>query len=202
MSIKTPSPEFKWHEEIVYENLGKPPNGWDRETIFRNILEKLTPRQVQGSTWDPDLIMEYEFEPGLIAEPKKYNIYGLTPPATLSAADKEWVRKWYPPMPPALAMLAPLQPAVANVAAGQQMDFAIKPAASRKYIIETKGGYDATLALFEVVDGTPRFLSCDDDSGEERNASITHKLFEGRNYIARLRLVHPGQTGQTALMYS
>ena len=26
----------------------------------------LTPQQVQGSTWDPDSIMEYEFEPGMI----------------------------------------------------------------------------------------------------------------------------------------
>jgi hypothetical protein len=199
---QNPFAGIKWHEDAVYENLGKPPNSWDRETIFRNILQKLTPQQVQGSSWDPDSIMEYEFEAGLIAEPKKYEINGLTPPATLSDDDKQWAYKWYPQMQPALATLAPLQPAVASLATGQQMDFAIKPAASRKYTIETKGASDTTLALFEDVNGTPRYLSCDDDSGEERNAAITHKLFEGRNYIVRLRLVHPGQTGQTALMYS
>ena len=26
---------------------------------------------MQGSTWDPDSIMEYEFEPGLIDEPEQ-----------------------------------------------------------------------------------------------------------------------------------
>ena len=199
---QNPFAGIKWHEDVVYESLSKPPNSWDRETIYRNILQKLTPQQVQGSSWDPDSIMEYEFEPGLIAEPKKYETNGITPPATLSTADKQWVRKWYPPMQPALATLLPLQPAVANLTAGQQMDYAIKPTASRKYAIETKGASDTTLVLFEDVNGTPRYLSADDDSGEERNAKITHKLFEGRNYIARLRLVYPGQTGQTALMYS
>jgi len=56
--------------------------------------------------------------------------------------------------------------------------------------------------LFEEVDGVPRLLSGDDDSGENRTASINYKLFQGRNYIARLRVVHPGQSGTTSLMMS
>ena len=48
----------------------------------------------------------------------------------------------------------------------------------------------------------PRFLAGDDDSGEERNASITYKLFKGRKYIVRLRLYYPGQLGKTSVMYS
>jgi hypothetical protein len=199
---QNPFAGIKWHEDAVYKSLSGSPNFWKRPVIFQNILEKLTPQQVEGSSWDPDSIMEYEFEAGLIAEPKKYDAAGLTPPATLSLGDRKWVRKWYPPMKPALKTLAPLQPAVADLTAGKQMDFAIKPSASRKYTIEAKGASDATLVLFEDVNGKPRYVSGDDDSGEERNASITHKLFEGRSYIARLRLVHPGPTGQTALMYS
>ncbi|MCC8940770.1 hypothetical protein H8A99_31105 [Bradyrhizobium sp. Arg68] len=199
---QNPFAGIKWHEDAVYQSLSAPPNSWDRQTIFHNILEKLTPQQVQGSTWDPDSIMEYEFEAGLIAEPKRYETDGITPPATLSAGDKTWVQKWYPPLQPTLATLAPFQPAVATLAAGQQMDYAIKPTATRKYTVETKGASDTTLVLFEDVDGTSRYLTGDDDSGEERNAKITHRLFEGRSYIARLRLVHPGPTGETALMYS
>src|SRR5262249_39063105 len=155
----------------------------------------------QGSKWDPDSIMEYEFEPGLIAQPKQYDINGLTPPGTLSSADKQWALKWYPPMQAALTALQPFQPAVADLATGQQMDFAIKPSESRKYTIETKGASDALLVLFEDVDGVPRYLAGDDDSGEERNAKITYKLFEGRTYVARLRLFHPGPTGKTSLIY-
>jgi hypothetical protein len=199
---QNPFAGIKWHEQAVYDTLGRPPNSWSRDTTFHNILEKLTPQQVQGSTWDPDSIMEYEFEPGLIAEPKQYDIDGLTPPATLSAADKQWALKWYPPLPASPAALQPLQPAVLDLASGQQADFAIKPTASQKYTIETKGSSDAVLVLFEDINGVPRYLSGDDDSGEDRSASITYKLFQGRSYIARLRLVHPGPTGKTSLMYS
>ena len=37
---------------------------------------ELSTQQVQGSTWDPDSIMEYEFEAGLIDEPDQYDING------------------------------------------------------------------------------------------------------------------------------
>jgi len=199
---QNPFAGIKWHEDAVYDNLGGPPNNWPRDVTFHNILEKLTPQQVQGSEWDPDSIMEYEFEPGLIAEPEQYETNGLVPPGVLSAGDKAWLRKWYPPQQPALSTLAPFQPSVVDLAAGQQMDHIIKPTASRKYTVETKGASDATLVLFENVDGEPRFLAGDDDSGEERNAKIDQKLFAGRTYIARLRVVHPGPSGKTALMYS
>jgi hypothetical protein len=197
---QNPFAGIKWNEEAVYESLGGPPNKWDRATTYYNILEKLTPQQVQGSTWDPDSIMEYEFEAGLIAEPKQYQ-NGLIPPGKISADDRQWVQKWYPALQ-AQPTLQPFQPAVAELSPGQQMDVSIKPDESRKYRIETKGSTDAVLVLFEDVDGEPRYLSADDDSGEERNASITYKLLKGRNYVARLRLVHPGPSGKTSLMYS
>jgi hypothetical protein len=199
---QNPFAGIKWHEQVVYDSLGKPPNSWDHDTTFHNILEKLSPQQVQGSTWDPDSIMEYEFEPGLIDEPEKYDVNGLTPPATLSAGDKEWAVKWYPPIKAALPKLDALQMATAELAAGQQIDYAIKPSESRKYTIETKGGTDTMLALFEDINGEPRFLAGDDDSGEERNARISYKLFKDRSYIVRLRLYFPGQSGKTSVMYS
>jgi hypothetical protein len=199
---QNPFAGIKWHEQAVYDSLAKPPNSWDHDTTYHNILEKLSTQQVQGSTWDPDSIMEYEFEPGLIDEPDQYDINGLTPPATLSSADKEWALEWYPPLKAKLTTLQPFQTAAVALAAGQQVDFAIKPTASRKYKIETKGASDTLLVLFEDVNGTPRYLAGDDDSGEDRNASIAYKLFKGRNYIVRLRLYYPGQSGTTSLMYS
>jgi hypothetical protein len=146
--------------------------------------------------------MEYEFEPGLIDEPEQYDVSGLTPPGTLSSADKEWARNWYPGLNAALTTLQPFQAVAVDIAAGQQVDFAIKPTASRKYTIETKGATDTLLVLFEDINGEPRYLSGDDDSGEDRNSSISYKLFEGRSYIARLRLYYPGLSGKTSLMYS
>ncbi len=199
---QNPYAGIKWHEQAVYEALAKPPNGWDHDTTYRNILQKLSPQQVQGSTWDPNSIMEYEFEPGLIDEPEQYDINGLTPPGTLSSADQEWALKWYPGLKSPLTILQPFQTVAVDLAAGQQVDFAIKPTVSRKYTIETKGASDTLLVLFEDINGEPRYLSGDDDSGEDRNASIKYKLFQGRSYIARLRLYYPGVSGKTSLMYS
>ena len=197
---QNPFAGIKWHEEAVYEALAKPPNGWDHQTTYHNILEKLTAQQVQGSKWDPDSIMEYEFEPGLIDEPQQYDVNGLTPPGTLSGADKQWALQWYPALKAALPVLQPFESVALDLAAGQQADFSIKPTSSQKFTIETKGATDTLLALFEEINGEPRFLSGDDDSGEERNAKITYKLFQGRSYIARLRLYYPGQSGKTLLM--
>jgi len=199
---QNPYAGIKWHEQAVYDSLAQPPNSWDHATTYHNILEKLSTSQVQGSKWDPDSIMEYEFEPGLIAEPKQYDINGLTPPGTLSDADKEWARKWYPEQNAATTTLEPFQSVAVDLAAGQQVDYSIKPTASRKYTIETKGASDTLLVLFEDDGGTPKYLSGDDDSGQDRNASISYKLFKGRSYIVRLRLYYPGQSGKTSLMYS
>ena len=55
--------------------------------------------------------------------------------------------------------------------------------------------------LFEEVDGELRYVAGDDDSGEDRNALIQAKLFQGRRYVARLRMYYATESGQTALMY-
>jgi hypothetical protein len=199
---QNPYAGIKWHEQAVYDSLAKPPNSWNHATTFHNILEKLSPQQVQGSSWDPDSIMEYEFEPGLIDEPEKYDINGLTPPGVLSPADKDWVLKWYPTVKAKPKVLEPFQSVALDLAAGAQVDYVLQPNESRKYSIATKGASDTILVLFEEVAGEPRYLAADDDSGEDRNASITYKLLKGRTYHVRLRLYYPGQSGTTSLMYS
>lgn len=199
---QNPFAGIKWNEQAVYDSLAKPPNSWDHQKTFHNILEKLDPSQVQGSKWDPDSIMEYEFEPGLIAAPPPYDVQGITPPGTLSPLDKQWALQWYPAMPKSLPALHAFKPAVLSLAAGKQADFLISPQESRKYTLETKGASDATLVLFEDINGSPRYLAADDDSGTDRNAAINYKLFAGRNYIARLRLIHPGTSGKVSLVYS
>jgi Astacin (Peptidase family M12A) len=197
---QNPFAGIKWHEEAVYESLAAEPNEWDRETTFHNILEKLDTQQVQGSTWDPDSIMEYEFEPGLIDEPQKYDKNGLFPPGRLSKADKAWARKWYPPVAGQPRSLESFESAAVELASGQQTDFVFKPDATRRYTITTKGASDTLLALFEEIDGEPRYVTADDDSGEDRSAIINHKFFAGRKYHIRLRLYYPGQTGITSVI--
>jgi hypothetical protein len=198
---QSPYAGITWSEQAVYDSLGGPPNNWPHSRTYQNILQKLSPQQVQGSAWDPDSIMEYEFQAGLILKPEQY-AQGLTPPGTLSAVDNSWAVKWYPPIPKKLSTLQPLEPVSAELGSGQQMDLAIKPTASRVYTIESKGATDSVLTLFEKINGVPRFVAGDDDSGAERTASIGQKLFEGRDYVARLRVVYPGQSGKTSLLLS
>ena len=197
---QSPFAGIQWHEDAVYASLGGPPNNWPRDTIFHNILEKLDPQQVSGSPWDPDSIMEYEFEPGLIAVPEQYDKDGLTPPGTLSDADKAWVRQWYPGEAAATTHeLQPFRSIAMNLKAGQQVDAQFEPPQSRSYTFASQGATDTLLTLFEEIDGQPRYLAGDDDSGQERQASLRYKLFKGRKYFVRLRLVHPGRTGTTSL---
>src|SRR5262249_17903642 len=56
---QNPFAGIKWHEQAVYDSLGKPPNNWDHDRTSHSIREKLSTQQVQGSTWDPDSIMGY-----------------------------------------------------------------------------------------------------------------------------------------------
>ena len=93
-------------------------------------------------------------------------------------------------------------PTEVDLAAGEQVDFVFQPPGSRKYTIATKGASDTLLGLFEEVGEHPRYLTADDDSGDDRNASITYKLLTGRTYHIRLRLYYPGQSGTTSLMIS
>ena len=124
---QNPFAGIKWHEQAVYDALGQAAQQLGPRHDVSQHPGEAHPQQVQGSTWDPDSIMEYEFEPGLIDEPEQYDVNGLTPPGTLSSADKEWALKWYPALQATLTTLQPFQSVAVDLAAGQQVDFAIKP---------------------------------------------------------------------------
>jgi len=95
---QNPNAGIVWDEEKVYANLAQPPNSWPRERTFYNIIRKLEPREVEGSTWDPNSVMHYPFGPGLIKAPPGYEA-GIRPPGGLSAKDREYVLRFYPPLP-------------------------------------------------------------------------------------------------------
>lgn len=194
-----------WNEKAVYDYLGGPPNNWSRETTFNNVLRKLDPAEVAGSNWDPDSIMEYQFPAGLILEPAAYR-NGIFPPGTLSPLDKTWVTTWYPAAPrtraigPTEPQLRVNQSVTVDLDTGQQVDYVLRVDETRNYTVGTFGASDTVLALFEEVDGEPRFLAGDDDSGTGRSAAITHRLRPGRTYFVRMRLVYKGTRGTVTLM--
>jgi len=197
---QNPHAGIVWDEEAVYAALGAAPNFWDRRTTFHNIIRKIDADDVQGSSWDPDSIMHYPFEAGLIRAPTRYQ-RGLDPAPGLSARDKEWILKFYPPLTPAdHPRLRPFEPERLHLDAGEQANYLIKPEATRKYNIQTFGQSDSVMVLFERVNGELRYRSGDDDSGEAYNAHIVERLYAGREYVVRLRLYWQNRTGDLALM--
>ena len=195
-----------WNEAAVYKYLGGPPNNWSRDTTLHNVLEKLDAAEYTGANWDPDSVMEYEFPAGLINEPAAYH-NGIFPPGTISPLDKTWATTWYPATPLARArgrvepQLRENEAVTVDLGAGQQIDYVVRVNAARKYPIGTFGAPDTQLTLFEEVDGEPRFLAGNDDSGTDRTAQISYRLRPGRTYHVRLRVVYKGARGTVTLMY-
>lgn len=189
-----------WNEAAVYDSLAKPPNNWTKSTTFHNIIEKIVEDSVQGSSWDPDSIMHYPFEKGLIAKPVKYAA-GLTPAGGLSARDKDWALQFYPGIEGgALPALTPFQTSALDLKPGQQANFGFEPEQTREYEFRTFGAADTVMALYEAKASGPLLLAEDNDSGDERNAQFKAALAKGRKYVVRVRLNYADAGGQTAVM--
>jgi len=189
-----------WNEEAVYAEFAGGPNFWPPQDTYSNVLERLNPRAVEGSRWDPDSIMEYEFGAGLIVAPEAYRD-GVFPPGTISEVDREWVRKWYPGGPPAPRETEPFRSIPLPLKPAEQAEFSISPPESREYTMATFGTADTVIVLFEEVEGQLRYVAGADDSGANENASLSVKLFQGRRYVLRVRLQWVGGSGTTAVMY-
>ncbi|MFI9766602.1 M12 family metallopeptidase [Streptomyces sp. NPDC052415] len=197
---QSPFAGIHWDDETVFADLAGPPNFWSRETTFFNILRKLDPDEVNGSVWDPQSIMQYPFEAGLILEPEQFRA-GLHPPGALSPADKEYVLRWYPPAgPPRPPALVPFRSAPIALGPGEQADFAVEPPETREYTLATFGDSDAVVVVFEERDGEPRYLTGRDDGGAAGNATIRAHLVKGRRYFVRVRLYSTWGSGETAVM--
>ena len=197
---QNPNAGIVWNEEAVYDALAEPPNRWDRDTTYRNIIRKIEPDAVQGSDWDSNSIMHYPFEAGLIVKPEQYR-NGLNPTPGLSDRDKIWVKTFYPPIASEdYTELKPFSSVSLAIEPGQQRNFTIQPDATRSYNFSTFGVSDTVMVLFEDVDGELRYQTADDDSGEDYNSSFRVKLFKGRKYVLRIRLYYSDRAGETAVM--
>ena len=197
---QNPNAGIIWNEEAVYTYFSGPPNFWKRENTYHNIIRKLSPATVEGSAWDKDSVMHYQFESGLIIIPEKYQQQPLIPAGGLSLADKNEVRKFYPTKTKMkIQELKPYLSKLVHINPGEQADFLIKPEESRKYTIQTFGKIDTVMVLFEDINGEPVYLSGDDDSGTDLNARIESRLLQGRSYYLRLRLYYD-KSGHGAVM--
>lgn len=197
---QNPFSGITWDEEAVYAEFSGSPNFWSRQQTFHNILRKLNPREVEGSSWDPDSIMHYSFGPGLIKEPTRFRT-GLNPVDGLTETDKSEALKFYPPLDARRhKKLTPMELEFLSLNPGDQQNYVIQPTHSDEFTIQTFGRSDTVMILFEEVDGELEFVAGDDDSGYDTNARISARLVRGRKYVLRIRLYLNWASGDTAVM--
>lgn len=197
---QNPNAGIEWNEEAVYTSLEAPPNRWKRQTTYWNIIRKLPLNEVQGSEWDPNSVMSYPFEAGLIKKPEEY-ADGLQPAGGLSERDKAWVQIFYPPLTNLVEEdLKSAQSALLKISAGGQRDFTITPQETRYYEFKTIGISDSVMVLFEDDRGEIRYRTADDDSGKDSNAYFKIKLIKGRRYVLRIRLYYSERPEETSVI--
>lgn len=193
---QSPFSGIVWNTEAVYNTFAAPPNSWTKEVIDSNILDKLDQKEVEGSLWDPDSIMEYQFEEGLILEPEKYQA-GLVPAGGISKKDREWIQHWYPPSMVSEEIRLN-NPVDLDLKPGRAREFYFLPDETRAHDFQTFGDSDTVIVLFEEANGRRNQLAADDESGEKRNAHIRHELKAGTRYILSIRMywnwTTPGNT--------
>jgi hypothetical protein len=190
-----------WDEPAVYRTFGGPPNNWPQSTTFGNIIRKLSASEVEGTAWDPDSIMHYEFGPGLVIQPEQYRAAGIHPHGGLSPHDIAQVKVLYPAIQNTnYPRLESMRSQSLSIAAGQQRDFSIEPTESRQYTIGTFGKSDTVMVLFEQQGTDLKFVAGDDDSGTDLNARIVEWLEHGKRYVLRIRLYLNWASSDTAVM--
>lgn len=191
-----------WDVEAVVDYFSGPPNNWDRATIDHNVLRKIPQTQIDGSDWDPDSIMHYSFDAGLISVPERFRTRDLQPAPGLSALDREQALFFYPPASPAHPRLDRFQSQLVDLQPGEQRSFRIEPESNGDYVIQTFGSTDSVIVLFEDTGDDFVYVAGDDDSGWNRNARIEKRLYADRKYVLRVRLYYQWSSGPLVVMYS
>jgi hypothetical protein len=201
---QNPVAGIEWNKAAVYQEFSGPPNNWKKKEIDVNILDKIPANQLTGSNWDPKSIMEYQFNPGLILMPEKYNTSGVYPPGMLSQRDISAVKALYPPVTKSKYTKLELnKSAPISVGSGVQIDFIFQASITRKYTFETIGKLDTVMVISELVKTKKEYLSGDDDSGTNDNAKIELPLVKGREYVINVRVLYnPEATAGGSLIVS
>jgi len=198
---QNPNAGIVWDVDEVNNYFTGPPNNWNEQEVFYNILRKVSSAEVDGSNWDKDSIMHYQFNAGMIKSPVEYQDNPLIPKPGLSIVDIAEARKFYPDTSQKqIPELKPYLSKILKLSAGQQIDYVIKSAVSRTYTMQTFGAMDTVMVLFEDDNGNSLYLSGDDDSGTNTNSRIEYRLISGRTYYLRLRLYYSTGVGQGGVM--
>ena len=83
--------KINWNKNRVYEFYSGPPNGWNKQQIDHNILNKYNESQLNTTLFDPKSVMLYAVNPWLTTDG-----FGTEPNFALSDVDKTFLLETYP----------------------------------------------------------------------------------------------------------
>jgi len=199
---QSPFAGITWDANAVYKSLGGDPNYWSKASTKAQILDKLPRRKVSGTKWDPDSIMHYEFDPGLILKPVKYRD-GIFPPGKLSPDDIRRVKSVYPPVKSSsYKKIGYNKPLKFKTKSGGQIDFIFTAPYTRSYTFETKGNLDTVMVVSELEGKKKYYMAGDDDSGFDKNSKITLPLVKGREYLVNIKVTYARENAAGTLLVS
>lgn len=193
-----------WNKVAVYKSLAAPPNEWSKKETDSNIISKIDKKEVNGSNWDPDSIMHYPFEKGLIKKPEEYAAKDLEPAGGLSAQDIKYALSFYPTQNVKKDIRVNTMTSYAiDVDNCEQQNYIFIPPQTKTYTIQTIGQLDTVMVLNERLKGGEiKYIAGDDNSGTDDNALITAKLSKGKTYIIKVKLYYKMPKAETSLFIS
>jgi hypothetical protein len=199
---QSPFAGITWNEKVVYATLGNYPNFWTKADTKAQILDKLPAKKVSGTSWDPDSIMHYEFEAGLVLKPTKYRS-GIFPPGLISKSDIIRVKKFYPKVKPSsYRKVSYNKPLKFGADSGQQIDFVFTAPHTKTYTFQTTGKLDTVMVVYEIEGKQRHYMLGDDDSGFDKNSKVTVPLVKGREYLVKIKVTYAPAGAQGELRVS
>lgn len=88
---QAPGAAIAWNKELIYRQLGGPPNSWPRATVDHNVFNRMAATEINSSNYDKSSIMHYFF-------PKEWTTDGTVfkENDVLSGTDKAFIKTQYP----------------------------------------------------------------------------------------------------------
>lgn len=197
---QNPNGGIVWDESKVIYDLSLPPNSWDERSARINVLDKVNPLSVDGSTYDPYSVMHYGFPAGWVLQPETLT-GGWDPSGGLSDQDIATAEELYPKSNLELSQSfsGPWQAIEVNLESGEETHIPVVMEDDGHYYFESKGAFDTLLVL---QDEHGKTLAADDDSGFAFNAKVGATLEGGRLYHLKVRLYQGWQSANEFGLFS
>lgn len=185
-----PEAGIPWDRESVYEYYATT-QGWSREDVDQQVLNRYTASETNFSHYDRDSIMHYPVDNALTV-----GNFQVGWNRVLSQMDKDFIGLMYPKAAPEEIELRAAEPADGEIGThGEEDTYILQNSRTGELAtISTHGPTDVVMGLYGPNDPT-RLVAVDDDSGKDFNAKIRASLDAGK-YWVRVRHWHPTGTGR------